>query len=57
MGVLFSRGNVDELREKLKMLIDDPVIVKKYKQSSSSYICSKYNWDKVVDETMELYQK
>ena len=54
-AVVFSKGNVDELRNKLQELLDKPEIVQKYRSSVARFITSKYNWDDVVDKTLELY--
>jgi len=56
-GVVFRKADVYDLREKLQMLIDKPMLVKKYKQMASGYITEKYNWDKTVKKTLELYRK
>ena len=53
----FKKGNVEDLREKLEMLLREPGTVKSYKEKSADYICEKYNWDKVVEETIKVYQK
>lgn len=54
-GVEFKQGNVADLREKLQLLCDDSQLVNKYKETSSDYICNKYNWDNVVRDTLKLY--
>lgn len=56
-AVVFRRGNVEDLREKLQMLCDNESVVNKYKAEASDYICSKYNWDDVVEKTLKLYEK
>lgn len=56
-AVVFHKGNVESLRETLQELIDDKSRVDEYKKSASDFICSKYNWDSVVDRTIELYWK
>lgn len=56
-AVLFNKGSVDDLRDKLKMLCEDEKIVNEYKENAQSFICNKYNWDDVVDRTLELYIK
>ena len=56
-GVTFKHGNVTDLKEKLQYLLDNESIVKKYKIMSSSFILRKYNWDKIVDKTLELYKQ
>lgn len=55
-AVSFHRGDSEDLREKLVYLLENEEIVKKYKKESSRYICSKYNWDDVVDRTIEAYK-
>ena len=55
-GVTFQRGNVDGLREKLEWLLGDKEAVEKYKNEAAEFICSKYNWDEVVEKTMRVYQ-
>lgn len=54
-GVLFCKGNIKELTEKLQFLCDDSRTVEAFKSKSADYICNKYNWDKVTAETLELY--
>lgn len=54
-AVTFVKSNVNELKEKLQMLLNYPNIVEKYKDEAGKFICEKYNWDDVVDCTMELY--
>lgn len=55
-GVTFRKGDVDDLREKLQMLCDDPVLARRYRLAAADYICRKYNWDDVVEKTLELYR-
>ena len=54
-AVNFKRGNIEDLREKLQELCLNSSKVKTYKKIAREYICSKYNWDNVVDETINLY--
>lgn len=53
---LFEAGNQIELQNKLQWLCDNPNIVERYKQEASEFICAKYNWDNIVDKTIELYK-
>lgn len=55
-GVTFKKSNVEDLRKKLQFLINNPKDVEKIKVKSTEFICSKYNWDSVVDSTLVLYQ-
>ena len=51
----FMRGNEEDLRNKLQELLDSSEKVNLYKRKSADYICNKYNWDDVVDKTLEIY--
>lgn len=55
-GVCFSKGNVEDLRHQMEMLLAEPEKVKSYQEKSSDFICEKYNWDKVVEETILAYK-
>ena len=52
----FQKGNVKDLRAKLQTLCENPHIVKEFQEQSADYICEKYNWEYVVDETVKLYE-
>lgn len=54
-AVTFQKGNVNDLREKLKYLLEHPEIVENYKRESCDFICGKYNWDDVVERTLQRY--
>lgn len=53
---LFQKSNVVELKKVLQKLCDEPEKVQQYKAEASDFICEKYNWDKVVRETENLYR-
>ena len=55
-AVTFAKGNVVDLKEKLQWFCDNPDIVEGYKREAADFICEKYNWDEVVDRTLELYE-
>ena len=54
-AVTFKKSDVKDLTAKLQYLCDNGDEVNKYKSQSADYICNKYNWNDVVDETLELY--
>lgn len=56
-AAVFKKGDVAELKEKLQTLCDDEKLVQQYKAKASSFICGKYNWDAVVEETLDLYNE
>lgn len=55
-GIVFKKGNVLELAEKLQDVCNYPEKVMRYKENSAQYVCNKYNWDDVVKKTLELYK-
>ncbi len=55
-GVTFPRADTDKLAEVLQRLCDNPAEVDAYKAGAADFITNKYNWDTVVDKTMELYK-
>ena len=55
-AVTFTKGNVADLKEKLQWLGETPDVVEGYKREATDFICRKYNWDEVVDRTLELYE-
>lgn len=55
-ALLFKKSDVDNLKEKLQYICDNPDVVKKLKGATADFICSKYNWDDVVKQTLKLYQ-
>ena len=56
-AVSFCKGNVEDLRRQLERLRDHPETVKRLKEESADYICSRYNWDEVVQKTLQVYRK
>ncbi|MGN1123905.1 MAG: glycosyltransferase family 4 protein [Eubacterium sp.] len=55
-AVYFKKGDVNDLANKLERLLNDITVVNNLKQQSSDFICSKFNWDKITDETLKLYK-
>ena len=55
-GILFKKSDVEDLYKQLQRLCDDENLVQTYKVQAADFICSKYNWDDVVEQTLELYQ-
>jgi glycosyltransferase involved in cell wall biosynthesis len=56
-AVTFEKGDVSSLKDKLQMLCGDENLVQDYKSKAADFICNKYDWDTVVKQTMQLYQK
>lgn len=55
-ALVFKKSDVPDLKEKLQYACDNPDAVKKLKDGASDFICGKYNWDDVVEQTLKLYQ-
>lgn len=55
-GVTFRHGNVEDLRAKLKGLINHPDEVTGYQASTADYILNRFDWDQVVKDTLDIYQ-
>lgn len=55
-AVTFQKSNVQDLKEKLQRLCDDPATVQKYKEEAADFICRKYDWDEITRQTLEIYE-
>lgn len=55
-AVLFEKGNIAALKKKLEELCQHPERVEQYKKEAADFICEKYNWDTVVQQTLNLYR-
>ena len=53
---VFKKSDVTDLQSKLQEACDDKEQVQKYKDEAADYICQKYNWDDVVEKTLNLYR-
>ena len=56
-AIIFKKSNVADLQNKLQEACEDVRQVQKYKDEAADYICGKYNWDDVVERTLELYRR
>ena len=56
-AIIFKKSNVADLQSKLQEACEDARQVQKYKDEAADYICGKYNWDDVVERTLELYRR
>ncbi len=54
-AAVFERSDVQDLKRVLQELLNNPEKMNDYKKSATEFICSKYNWDDVVDKTLKLY--
>ena len=56
-GVTFKCGDVTSLKEKLEFLLSCPEDTEKYRMSAKDYVLERYNWDRIVEQTVALYYK
>lgn len=54
-ALIFKKSDIVSLKEKLQDACDYPNEVQKLKEQAIEYICKKYNWNDVVQRTLELY--
>lgn len=52
---IFQKSNVSDLLKKLQFACDNLEEVQKLKVEASDYICAKYNWEDIVEETLYIY--
>lgn len=55
-ALVFAKSDVEDLRLQLERMLQHPEIVERYKNQSRDFICGKYNWDAVVEQTLQLYR-
>ncbi|MCC6758922.1 MAG: DUF1972 domain-containing protein [Candidatus Omnitrophica bacterium] len=56
-GICFEPGNVNDLQKKLFDLLADPVAVERYRTAAFERVNKLYQWDMVVDQYEELFDK
>lgn len=55
-AITFKKSNVKDLKNKLQQLCDNKELVEKYKNDASEFVCTKYDWNEVVKQTILLYK-
>ena len=55
-GITFQKSNVEDLQLQLQRLCNQPQMVLDYKRRAADYICRKYDWDVIVQQTLYLYE-
>ncbi|RHQ81013.1 glycosyltransferase [Blautia sp. AF22-5LB] len=56
-ALIFRKADVQDLQSKLQDACVYSENVEMYKKQAADFICEKYNWDEVVEETMKLYRR
>lgn len=55
-GVTFRKGDVADLTDKLQYLCDNSDVAAEYKSKSADYVCGKFNWNDIVNKTLDIYR-
>lgn len=53
--IIFEKGNIDDLKNKLESLLFNKKIVEKYRVISKEKV-KEYDWNNVVDRTLKVYK-
>ncbi len=56
-AIYFEKSNIDDLKDKLQRLCDDPDLVERLRDGVDEFILNKYSWQSVAKATAELYEK
>lgn len=56
-AVTFRKSDAADLRKKLQYMCDHPEDVRRMKEQAGNHICGKYDWERVVKQTAELYER
>lgn len=56
-ALIFEKSNVEDLKDKLQLLIGRQELVEQLRTQSADFILERYNWENVADRTIELYKK
>ena len=56
-GYTFRKSDTADLKRVLEKLLEHPEMVHEKAKQSSDFICSRYNWDDVVERTLKLYRR
>ncbi len=54
-AAVFAHSSAEELKRVLQRLLDSPETVRRYRAGAAEYICARFDWENVVDRTLELY--
>lgn len=55
-AVTFKHGDAEDLQRQMEMLLLNPEKVRGYRKTAADFICHKYDWDCVVDRTLDVYR-
>lgn len=55
-AVTFRHGDTEDLQRQMELLLLNPDKVWEYRKTAADFICHKYDWDCVVDRTLDVYR-
>ena len=55
-GLLAKPGDVEDFSEKIRMLIDDSALRKKFGDNGRNAVIEKYSWEKVAKEIYDCME-
>ena len=55
-ALYFEKGNERDLQKRLEEVLAHPEQTQRAHQENADFICGKYNWDRVTEQTLHLYQ-
>lgn len=56
-AIIFNKGDIVDLKEKLDYAINNSEIIQKNKKILQEHVLYNYKWDEVANRTLELYNK
>lgn len=56
-ALIFKKADVKDLQSKLQDACDHSEKVDAHKKQAADFICSKYNWDEIVQATLKSYRR
>ena len=56
-GISFINKDMEDLKDKLEALIEEPEILKQLGSGIREFVLEKYNWDDIVKDTIKLYKE
>ena len=54
-AVTFKKSDIEDLYSKMQMLSDNEKTVREYETGAAEYICKKYDWDRIIKDTLDVY--
>jgi glycosyltransferase involved in cell wall biosynthesis len=56
-GILVTSENIKEIKEAIKLLLENKELSKKIGEEAYNLILKEYNWNKVIEKYLEIYDE